>query len=49
LSAEKQRLTLIGVIIGPVLPVVTPLDLGQVGHVFSAVALVVVLFIWGCR
>jgi cell volume regulation protein A len=37
-------LTLIGVIIGPVLHIVSPLDLGKVGHVFTAIALVVILF-----
>jgi Na+:H+ antiporter len=37
-------LILIGVIIGPVLHVVSPLDFGKVGHVFTTIALVVILF-----
>ena len=37
-------LILIGVIIGPVLNIVTPEDFGKVGSVFTLVALVVILF-----
>jgi len=37
-------LILIGVVIGPVLHVVSPLDFGKVGHVFTTIALVVILF-----
>jgi len=37
-------LILIGVIIGPVLNIVTPQDFGKVGSVFTLVALVVILF-----
>jgi Na+:H+ antiporter len=37
-------LTLIGIIIGPVLHIVSPLDFGKVGHVFTTIALVVILF-----
>lgn len=37
-------LTLIGVIIGPVLQVVSPGDFGKLGPVFTTVALVVILF-----
>ncbi len=37
-------LILIGVVIGPVLQVVTPMDFGKVGHVFTTIALVVILF-----
>ena len=37
-------LILIGVIIGPVLQVVSPMDFGKVGHVFTTIALVVILF-----
>ena len=37
-------LTLIGVVIGPVLHIVSPLDFGKVGHVFTTIALVVILF-----
>ncbi len=37
-------LILIGVFIGPVLNVISPLDFGKVGHVFTTIALVVILF-----
>ena len=37
-------LILIGIIIGPVLQIVTPEDFGKVGNVFTIVALVVILF-----
>ncbi len=37
-------LILIGVVIGPVLHIVSPADFGKVGHVFTTVALVVILF-----
>lgn len=37
-------LILIGVVIGPVLHVVSPEDFGKVGHVFTTIALVVILF-----
>jgi cell volume regulation protein A len=37
-------LILIGVVIGPVLHIVSPLDFGRVGHVFTTIALVVILF-----
>jgi NhaP-type Na+/H+ or K+/H+ antiporter len=37
-------LILIGVLIGPVLNVISPLDFGKVGHVFTTIALVVILF-----
>ncbi len=37
-------LILIGIVIGPILHIVSPLDFGKVGHVFTTVALVVILF-----
>ena len=37
-------LILIGIVIGPVLQIVTPEDFGKVGNVFTIVALVVILF-----
>ena len=37
-------LILIGVIIGPVLHIVSPEDFGKLGHVFTTIALVVILF-----
>ena len=37
-------LILIGVVIGPILHVVSPIDFGKVGHVFTTIALVVILF-----
>lgn len=37
-------LILIGVIIGPVLQIVSPEDFGKIGHVFTTIALVVILF-----
>ena len=37
-------LILIGVIVGPVLGIVSPEDFGKVGGVFTTVALVVILF-----
>jgi NhaP-type Na+/H+ or K+/H+ antiporter len=37
-------LILIGVILGPVLQVVSPQDFGKVGNIFTAIALVVILF-----
>jgi potassium/hydrogen antiporter len=37
-------LVLIGIVIGPVLHVVSPPDFGKVGHVFATIALVVILF-----
>lgn len=37
-------LILIGVVIGPILHIVSPLDFGKVGHVFTTIALVVILF-----
>lgn len=37
-------LMLIGVVIGPVLQVVSPADFGKVGHVFTTIALAVILF-----
>jgi NhaP-type Na+/H+ or K+/H+ antiporter len=37
-------LVLIGVVIGPILHVVSPIDFGKVGHVFTTIALVVILF-----
>ena len=37
-------LILIGVVIGPLLHIVSPEDFGKVGHVFTTIALVVILF-----
>jgi NhaP-type Na+/H+ or K+/H+ antiporter len=37
-------LILIGVLVGPVLHIVSPQDFGRVGHVFTTIALVVILF-----
>jgi potassium/hydrogen antiporter len=37
-------LILIGVVIGPVLHIVAPADFGKIGHVFTTIALVVILF-----
>ena len=37
-------LILIGVIIGPILHIVSPEDFGKLGHVFTTIALVVILF-----
>jgi NhaP-type Na+/H+ or K+/H+ antiporter len=37
-------LILIGIVIGPILQIVTPEDFGKVGNVFTIVALVVILF-----
>lgn len=37
-------LILIGVLIGPVLHIVTPEDFGKIGHVFTTIALIVILF-----
>jgi potassium/hydrogen antiporter len=37
-------LILIGVVIGPVLRIVSPEDFGKIGHVFTTIALVVILF-----
>lgn len=37
-------LIIIGVIIGPILKLIRPEDFGKVGHIFSTVALVVILF-----
>jgi potassium/hydrogen antiporter len=37
-------LILIGVVIGPVLHIVSPEDFGKIGHIFTTIALVVILF-----
>jgi NhaP-type Na+/H+ or K+/H+ antiporter len=37
-------LVLIGVIIGPILRIISPQDFGNVGHIFTTIALVVILF-----
>jgi len=37
-------LILIGVLIGPVLQIISPEDFGKIGHIFTTIALVVILF-----
>jgi cell volume regulation protein A len=41
---DVLSLILIGLVIGPILRIVTPDDFGKVGHVFTIVALIVILF-----